>query len=60
MKKHIIYLLLAFITFQLSAQNDKHKALFTYKLVQNLNFPDGTIEDKYVIGVPGRNVLLNS
>lgn len=51
MKKVLLQVLLLVVSFQALSQEEKYKALFIYKFVKNLEFPEGKINDAYVIGV---------
>jgi hypothetical protein len=59
MKKLVIISLLLLIQFQIQAQDEKYMALFMYKFVQNLEFPNGKIGNEYVIGVVGSDEVYN-
>lgn len=59
MKKVLLQVLLLFICLQSFAQEEKYKALFIYKFVKSLEFPEGKISDAYVIGVVNDTAVLN-
>ncbi|MEQ9404614.1 MAG: YfiR family protein [Cyclobacteriaceae bacterium] len=57
MKKRLLYSILIIISFQGLAQDEKYQALFLYKFIQNLEFPEGKIVDDYKVGITGNNEL---
>lgn len=59
MKKVLLQVLLLVISFQAVSQEGKYKALFIYKFVKNLEYPEGKIDDSYVIGVVENESVFN-
>ncbi len=59
MKVLVLVVFTMTLSLRTMAQEDKYKALFLYKIMQNLEFPHGKIVDKYRVGVVGNSKVFD-